>query len=177
MIEYINIFLAFLIPGIIGFGGGAGSLALTNNCVVDIFQIITQQEMNVIISFSNALPGPIATLLAFGTGFYAKGVLGGTIAFTAMVLPSSIIIIILYNFLIKHKDDYRIKRITKFITPLIFTIFINLTIQFVNQSFISINNDSISVLLIVISLVSIAKFKVHPAIMIFISMIIGFFVL
>ncbi len=176
MSELLKLFIAFLIPGVAGFGGGGAAIGIVNSAVTDTFGLLTQEQMNIIISFSNALPGPIATLLAIGTGFYVKGIVGSIVAFVAMVVPSAIMIIMLYNLLLKYKNDYRVKRITKFILPLIIALFIQLTLNFVLQSFISINNNFITGFILIFTIVSIVKFKIHPAILIIFSMILGYFV-
>ncbi len=177
MTDLINIFLAFLIPGVIGFGGGAATIGMVSSIVVNTFGLLTQDQMNMIISFSNALPGPIATLMALGTGFYVKGIVGGVVALIGMVVPSSIMIILLYNLLVKHKEDYRVKRITKFIIPVIVTVFIQISLSFITQSFISINNIYITIGIILVSVICINKLKIHPANLIILAMVFGYFVL
>lgn len=177
MIEIIKIFLAFIIPGTIGFGGGVASIAITSNAVVNTFELLTQQQMNAIISISNALPGPLATLLALGTGFYVKGIIGGIVGLLAMVVPSSIAIILLYNLLIKYKSDYRVKRITKYIMPIIIILFLQVALSFIIQSFILIDSNNITIGLIIFAIVTIYKLKINPAIIIVISMLYGYFIM
>ncbi len=172
----ISIFFAFLIPAIVGFGGGPASLAIINSAVVDTFGIISQSDMNMIISFSNALPGPIATLLALGVGYYSAGIVGGIVALIALMVPSCVLIIILYNFLMKHKTDYRVKRITKYILPLIVIMFVQLSINFVLQSFNTLNTYVV-LLIMGVSAITILKFKIHPVYLIGSSMLIGYFIL
>ncbi len=177
MDEIIKVFLAFFIPGVVGFGGGPASMAIINTTVVDTFQLVSQSDMNVIISFSNALPGPIATLLALGVGYYAAGVIGGIIAIIGIVAPSCIVIIVLYNYLMKRKDDYRVKRISKYIIPLIIVLFIQITMNFAVQSFVSLNNVFATIGIILVSGVLIIRFKVHPAFSIFGAMLFGYFIM
>ncbi len=177
MSELLRVFLAFFIPGVIGFGGGPASMAIINTTVVDTFSLVSQSEMNVIISFSNALPGPIATLLALGVGYYSAGIIGGIVAIIGIVAPSCIVIILLYNFLMKRKDDYRVKRISKYIVPLIIVLFIQISLNFLIQSFVSMNNSYMTIMIIIISAIAIIKLKIHPAFMIFGSMILGYFVM
>ncbi len=177
MSELIKIFIAFLIPGVVGYGGGPASMAIINSTVVDMFGLISQNDMNVVISFSNALPGPIATLLALGVGYFAGGIVGGIVALIAIVVPSCIVIVVLYNFLMKRKDDYRVKRISKYIIPLIIVLFIQITLNFIIQSFVSLNNIYATIGIILVSAIAIIKLKVHPAFLIFGSMIFGYFIL
>ncbi len=176
MSKLIDIFLAFLIPGLIGFGGGPASIAIINSTVVDTFSIVSQSDMNMIISFSNALPGPIATLLALGVGYYSAGIIGGIVAIIGLILPSCILIIILYNFLMKHKADYRVKRITKYIIPLIVILFVQLSTGFLTQTFSTLE-PFVAIGIMGASAIFILKLKVHPAFLIMGSMFIGYFLI
>ncbi len=173
----LEIFLAFLIPGLIGFGGGPASIAIINNAVVNTFGLVSQSDMNMIISISNALPGPIATLLALGVGYLSAGIVGGIVAMVAIVLPSCIAIILLHNFLNKHRNDYRVKRISKYILPLIIILFVQIATNFFTQSFVVLNNNIATMGIIVISVIAIVKLKIHPAIMILSAMVFGYFII
>ncbi len=61
MMLYWNIFLAFLIPGILGYGGGPASIPLIENEVVQRYEWMTVQEFSEVLALGNSLPGPIAT--------------------------------------------------------------------------------------------------------------------
>ncbi len=150
--ELFKIFIAFLIPGVVGFGGGPASIAIINSTVVDMFGLLSQSDMDMIISFSNALPGPIATLLALGVGFYSSGIIGGIVALIGIMFPSCVMIIISYKFLMKHKEDYRVKRISKFILPLIIVLFFQISVNFLTQSFVSLG-DTVKTLFLIFILV------------------------
>lgn len=172
---YLKIFIAFLIPGVIGFGGGPASIAIINSIVVDNFGLISQSEFNVLVSISNALPGPVATLLALGTGYVSASLLGGIIAVIAIVLPSAVAVIFLYNFLVKHKNDYRIKRILKYIFPVIIALFIQLVYRFLVQSFAGLNNFYLTIFIIISSFLLLVKTKIHPVFIMVLAMILGYF--
>lgn len=175
--EIIQLFIAFLIPGLIGFGGGVASIGIVQQSVVDIFGLLSAEDFNVIIVLSNSLPGPVATLLAIGTGFLKMGILGSIVALTAIVAPSAILVIALFEFLSKNKNDYRAKRMSKYILPVIIALFFGLVYQVAKSSFLSIGNTKVTIALLVISFVAIVKFKVNPIYLIILSMIFGYFCL
>ena len=69
---YWQIFLAFFIPGIVGYGGGPASIPLIEHEVVDRYGWLTVQEFSEVLALGNSLPGPIATKLA-GSGELTAG--------------------------------------------------------------------------------------------------------
>lgn len=175
--ELLNLALAFFISGVIGFGGGVASIALINSLVVDTFSLVSQEYFNIIITISNSLPGPVATLLALGTGYSVYGIIGGIVAVVALVLPSAVVVILLYNVLMKYRNDYRVKRISKYIFPIIIALFIQLIYRFLKQSFVGINNTYATLFLLITTFILFYKFKIHPGILIFGAMIFGYFLL
>lgn len=116
---YLQIFLAFFIPGILGYGGGPASIPLVENEVVKRYEWMTVQEFSEVLALGNSLPGPIATKLAGYIGYEVGGVLGSVIGIFATVAPSLILIIVLLGFLLKYKDSPKVKRLTLFVQPVI----------------------------------------------------------
>ena len=52
---YVDIFLAFFIPGIIGYGGGPASIPLIENQVVSTYGWMTTAEFSDTLALGNAL--------------------------------------------------------------------------------------------------------------------------
>ena len=90
---YVQIFLAFFIPGIIGYGGGPASIPLIENEVVDTYGWMTTAEFSDTLALGNALPGPIATKIAAYIGYNQAGVLGAGVALFAIIGPSLILML------------------------------------------------------------------------------------
>lgn len=186
MLELWNTFFCFFIPGIIGFGGGPGSIGIIQNQAVVNYNFVTSSQFNQLLGLCQALPGPIATTLAFSIGYVNFGMLGGIIATIGIILPSIIIIILLYTFLVKNKDDYRVKRISKFIIPLVIALFTQVVFSFFLQSFADIDGNIHTIILILISFVAYAlpyiapkkfKYDIHPLFIIVFSMLYGYFII
>ncbi len=101
---YWEIFLAFFIPGIVGYGGGPSSIPLIQAEVVDRYGWFTVSEFGEILAVGNALPGPIATKMAGYIGYEVGGIVGSFVALFATVAPSLIAMLFLLGILLKFKD-------------------------------------------------------------------------
>ncbi|GGH71478.1 putative transporter YwrA [Compostibacillus humi] len=173
---YVQIFWAFFIPGILGYGGGPASIPLIENEVVRRFGWMTVQEFSEVLALGNSLPGPIATKLAGYIGYEMGGVLGAVIGTFATVAPSLVLMIFLGTLLYKFKDSPKVKRLTLFVQPVIAILLGVLTWKFFSESMEGIGVWQ-TLLLGVISFLLIEKWKVHPAFVIAGALIYGGFFL
>lgn len=169
---FIEIFLAFFIPGIIGYGGGPASIPLIQAEVVDRFQWVTVEEFGELLAIGNALPGPIATKMAGYIGYEVGGAFGSFVALFAIVAPSLIAMLFLLGLLYKFKDSPRVKRMTALIKPSIAILLGMLAFQFFSTSYFGAGIIQTLVIAIV-SLLLLEKFKVHPALVIVSALIYG----
>jgi chromate transporter len=92
---YWQIFLAFFIPNIIGYGGGPPSIPLVQAEVVDHYGWMTNAQFSQILALANSLPGPIATKLAGYIGYEIGGVWGAIIGLFASMGPTVIAMLLL----------------------------------------------------------------------------------
>lgn len=76
---YLHLFLAFFIPGLIGFGGPS-TIPLMQKEVVDHYQMMTLTEYSSVIAIGNIFLGPIVTKLAGYIGYELAGMLVAVIA-------------------------------------------------------------------------------------------------
>lgn len=162
---YWQVFLAFFLPGIIGYGGGPSSIPLVEYEVVYRYGWLTLEEFGEVLALGNALPGPIATKMAAYIGYLQAGVLGATIGVFATVAPSMILMISLLSILYKFKDSPRVKKMTMLIRPSI-----AILLGVLAYRFFSTANTNIGFLqtsfLVAVSYFLLEKKKVHPAIVI-----------
>ncbi|MDQ0157109.1 chromate transporter [Robertmurraya andreesenii] len=159
---YWKIFLAFFIPGILGYGGGPASIPLIENEVVDRYGWLTVNEFSEVLALANALPGPIATKMAGYIGFQQAGFLGATVAIFATVGPSLILMLGLLGILMKHKDSPRVKRMTTLIRPVIAVLLGVMTYDFFFSAYEGVGIWQ-TLFLGVGSYILMEKMKVHPA--------------
>jgi chromate transporter len=162
MILYWHIFLAFFIPGILGYGGGPASIPLVENEVVDRYEWLTVSEFSEVLALGNALPGPIATKMAGYIGFQQGGILGAAVGIFATVAPSLILMVGLLAVLYKYKDSPQVKRMSSYVRPAICVLLGVMTYSFFATSYVDAGMLQ-TLFLIVASYLLLEKFKFHPA--------------
>ncbi|MCK6206002.1 chromate transporter [Bacillus infantis] len=169
---YIQIFLAFFIPGILGYGGGPASIPLVENEVVDRYGWLSTSEFSEMLAMGNTLPGPIATKMAGYIGYEQGGVLGAAVGVFATVAPSLILMIGLLGLLMKYKESPRVKRMTVVIRPVIAVLLGIMTYDFLFSSYEGAGLWQ-TIFIGLVSFVLMEKFKVHPAYVIAGSLVYG----
>ncbi|MEK4520292.1 chromate transporter [Psychrobacillus sp. FSL W7-1493] len=169
---YWQLFLAFFIPGILGYGGGPASIPLVEHEVVENYEWMTTQEFSEVVALGNSLPGPIATKMAGYIGYTEGGILGAAIALFATVAPSLILMISMMAILLKYKEAPEVKNLTKLIRPVIAVLLGVMTIQFVEESVGGLGIPS-TLILIVGSYLLLEKVKLHPAFVIILALVYG----
>jgi chromate transporter len=166
MIEtYWQLFLAFFIPNIIGYGGGPAIIPLIEAEVVGNYGWLTIQQFSETLALGNALPSPIATKMAGQIGYSVGGSIGAIIAVFATVAPSLILMMLLLAILYRYKDSIKVKSMTLFVRPVIAIMMVILTWKLLASSYL--HSGAIhSVFLIVASYVLLERLKAHPALVI-----------
>ncbi|MGD7043370.1 chromate transporter [Jeotgalibacillus proteolyticus] len=162
---YWEIFLAFFIPGILGYGGGPASIPLVENEVVNRYEWMTTQEFSEVLALGNSLPGPIATKMAGYIGYAEGGWLGAGVALFATVAPSLILMVALLSLLLKYKDSPRVKMMSSLVRPTIAVLLGVMTWGFFADS-IKASGGIQTAVLAIISFILMEKMKVHPALVI-----------
>ena len=169
---YLQIFLAFFIPGILGYGGGPASIPLVEQEVVQNYEWMDSQEFAEVLALGNALPGPILTKMGAYIGYEAGGVLGSIVAISASVLPSLLLMIFLAAILYKLKGTNKFKTLTLLIRPVIAILLGVIVVDFLFNSF-DVSGTFHTVFLIIVSFVLLQVVKLHPAVVIVIGLIYG----
>ncbi|SDH15755.1 chromate transporter [Alteribacillus persepolensis] len=169
---YVEIFWAFFIANLLGYGGGPATIPLIQNEVVNQYEWMNLNEFSELLAIANALPGPIATKMGGFIGYEVGGVLGAVVALIATVAPSAIAVIILFKFASMFKDSLQIKFMTRSVQPVIAILLGVLALQFFYTSF----EDSGIIHLLLLSVVSyfsLEKFRIHPALVILGALLYG----
>jgi chromate transporter len=169
---YWQIFLAFFIPGILGYGGGPASIPLVENEVVDRYGWMSTQEFSEVLAIGNSLPGPIATKLAAYIGYTEGGIIGSIVGLFASVAPSIILMLVLMAVLLKYKDKPQVKNISIIVRPVIAVLLGVMTYQFAKDSVLSLGTIY-TVIMVAGSYLLLEKLKWHPALVIVIALVIG----
>lgn len=159
---YVKIFLAFFIPGILGYGGGPASIPLIENEVVDRYGWMTVNEFSEVLAMGNALPGPIATKMAGYIGYAEGGIFGAAVGVFAAVAPSLLLMIGLLSLLMKYKDSPKVKRLSVVVRPVIAVLLGVMTYDFFFSSYDQLGVSQ-TLLIGGGSFILMEKMKVHPA--------------
>ncbi|WP_077330291.1 chromate transporter [Virgibacillus siamensis] len=173
---YWHIFLAFFIPGILGYGGGPASIPLVENEVVQRYGWMTIQEFSEVLALGNALPGPISTKMAGYIGYEVGGIPGAIIGVFATVAPSLILMIALLGVLYKYKDSPKVQRLTMYVRPVIALLLGIMAWNFFAESYQGIGIWQ-TALLIAVSYLLLEQVKLHPAFVIAGALVYGGFFL
>ena len=116
---HIEIVMAMLRTGVLGFGGGPSVIPLFRHEAVFRYKWIDDEEFGDILAFANALPGPIATKMAAQLGYRQKGVSGACTAILAHILPTSIGIVGLIGILYTFKESVIVAGMVAAVRPVV----------------------------------------------------------
>ncbi|SFQ65958.1 chromate transporter [Priestia endophytica DSM 13796] len=176
MMLLLSLFLGFFIANVLGYGGGPASIPLMYEEVVDRYQWLTNAEFSNMLALGNSLPGPIATKIAAYVGYDVFGWWGFLIALFATVFPSAIALILLLKLMQRHRQSQVVKGMTLLVQPVIAIMMLLLTWDMIKDAVGSIGIWQ-SLIIALISLLALGKFKIHPAFMIIAAFAYGGFVI
>ena len=92
---YLQLFLTFFEVGLFTFGGGYAMISLIREKAL-AFGWLSEEELLNMIAVSESTPGPIAVNMATFVGSAEGGFLGSLVATLGVVLPSFIIILLIF---------------------------------------------------------------------------------
>ncbi|RSK28918.1 chromate transporter [Bacillus sp. HMF5848] len=163
--KQLNLFLAFLRVGLLGYGGGPSSIPLVHKEVVEKYKWMNDDEFADVLALGNTLPGPIATKMAGYIGYRVAGVLGMLNAVAATIVPTIILMILLLTTLTSFKDQPWVMGMTKAVVPVVGVMLATLTWDFFKKSKQSLGMK-VALGLIAISVLVLQVLSLHPGILI-----------
>lgn len=119
MTEWWELFVAFFLANVFGYGGGPASIPLMYQEVVTNRSWLTSSEFTNVLALGNSLPGPIATKIAAYVGYDVAGWIGVLAAVGAAVIPSAAALIGLIRLLERFKRAPAVKGMTLLVQPVI----------------------------------------------------------
>ncbi|MGY0692140.1 chromate transporter [Virgibacillus sp. FSP13] len=129
-----NLFIAFFRVGMLGYGGGPGSIPLIHKEVVDKYKWMSGEEFGDLLALANTLPGPIATKLAGYIGHRVAGFWGMLNGVIASILPTIVLMIVLLSSLSSIKDVSWVEGMTAAVIPVVAMMLAVLTWQFFDKA-------------------------------------------
>ncbi|WP_251977105.1 chromate transporter [Salinicola avicenniae] len=130
---YWDLFLAFFIPNIIGYGGGPAIIPLIENEVVGHYGWMTSQQFAETLALGNTLPSPIATKMAGYIGYEVGGLGGSLVATFATVAPSLLLMLVALGTLYRYRESIKVKSMSQWVRPVIMVLMAYLTWSFLSE--------------------------------------------
>lgn len=169
---YWQLLIAFTRSNLLGYGGGPSVIPLMKAEVVDTYRWMTADEFGDAVAIGNTLPGPISTKIAAYVGYKVAGPIGAALSVIGAALPTALIMIALAAVLYRYRDADAVKGMIKAVKPVVFVLFLLLAIEFFPYA----RPDKagwLPAVLAATSFVALYFFKLHQAVAIFASLIIG----
>jgi len=178
---YLKLFWAFLQIGLFSIGGGYAALPLIQEQIVVINNWLTLDEYWDIVTISQMTPGPISINAATFVGVKLGGPFGAVVATFAFILPSVIIVSILYFIYIKYRKLNVINSVLAGLRPAVIGLIASAGVLMIISSFWGSegitwnlsNIDLFAVVIFVACLFVIRKYKVNPIIVLSIAGAVG----
>jgi chromate transporter len=168
---YWQLFIAFFRIGIFGYGGGPTMIPLFHAECVKKYNWVTADDFADNLALGNALPGPIATKMASYIGYRVKGWLGAVVAISAMTLPVLIGMIALLGLVYNLKESGYVSGMIQAIQPVIGVMMAVLAYEFIHKGWKDAGkNKSVVIGLMLVSVILIPFFDIHPGILIGIAL-------
>ena len=173
MMLLILLFSIFFKIGLFSFGGGYAILPLIQADVVDFHKWVNIQQFTDIVAISQVTPGPIslnsATYVGYLVGNKAgiwHGVLTGTVATIGLILPS----VIVMSFFSKFQDNKYIDNAFAGLKIVVVGLILAAAMLLIDK-----NNfiDWKSVVIFVVSMALVLKWKMSPILLTVIAAIVG----
>lgn len=170
-----ELFITFLKIGFVSFGGGYAVIPLIQY-KVEQEQWMLSTSFQEAVSLAGMAPGPIATNLAALIGYHAFGIWGAIASTIGMILPSLIVIVLLAALFYRIHQNKWVKSSFYGLRPIIFGLIIYAAIHFgLSDTDIKQSGWIIIATILVCggTVFGILRFKLHPAIVILLSGLLG----
>ncbi|GAB6169016.1 chromate transporter [Clostridium carnis] len=169
MKKIIEMFIAFFKIGAFTFGGGYAMIPLIEEEVVKNKGWIDKEEFMDILVVSQSLPGALAVNCSIFLGYKIGGLLGAIMALIAVVLPSFTIITLIAAFFMQFRNNYYVNAAFKGITAAVPMLVLVGAISLSK----GLEKNKITIITIIIALIALEIFNLHPVIVILLSAIFG----
>lgn len=167
---YLQLFLSFLQVGLFSIGGGYASMPIIQSQVIDKYGWLTMSEFSDLTSIAEMTPGPIALNAATFVGSNIAGFPGALIATAGCVLPSLVIVSILFFIYKKYGKLESIQKVLQFLRPAVIAFIASAGVKILLNAmsfsgFADIGNiDFTAIIIFAAALISLRKLKINPII-------------
>ncbi len=165
----LDLFISFFKIGAFSFGGGYAMLPYIEDVVIYEHGWLNAKEYIDILAISEITPGPIAINSATFIGFKIAGVLGSLVSTIGVVLPSFIVISLIFYVLSKFENNKVVEWIFQGIRPLVAGLILAAFISVFNNTIADIKAVFISILVFILVYIK----KINPILCILIAGLLG----
>lgn len=169
MKKIIEMFIAFFKIGAFTFGGGYAMIPLIEEEVVNNKKWIEKEEFMDILVVSQSLPGALAVNCSMFLGYKIAGIVGGCVALLAVILPSFFIILLIAAFFMQFRNNYYVNAAFMGINAAVPLLVLVGAISLGK----GLERNTRTIIIIIIALISLVFFDIHPVIVIVASAIYG----
>lgn len=163
-----RLFISFFKIGLFSFGGGYAMLPLIEEEIITHGWLTTREFID-ILAIAEMTPGPIAINAATFLGYKVSGFIGSLTATIAVVLPSFIVISLIFHFVVKFKKSPYVQWIFAGIRPIVLGLIGSAAVTVGKNSFF----DFKSVLLAIFIFLAVTFRRLNPILGIIIAGVIG----
>lgn len=184
----IKLFITFFKIGAFSFGGGYAMIPIIQR-EIERNNWISTKEFIDIIGIAGMTPGPIAVNSAAFVGFKVNDLLGALSAMLGIMLPSFLCVIIIFKYFNKYKDHELNILIFKGIKAVVVGLIASAAISVSKTSLLIAFNardfwirlieapleavNLSAVIILILSLAALIKYKIHPILVILSSAVVG----
>ncbi|WP_323648711.1 chromate transporter [Bacillus safensis] len=174
MPSYIELIIAMVRTGILGFGGGPSVIPLIRHEAVVKYQWINDDEFGETLAIANALPGPIATKMSAYLGYRLKGVSGAIVATAAHILPTCLAMVALVTLVSVLSSSQIIQNMIGAVTPVIAVLLGIMAYEF-GQKALKGFGMIFGIALFLLAFIGLQVLSIHPGIIVMIFLLYGAF--
>lgn len=164
-----DIFLSIFKIGAFTFGGGYAMIPLIEEEVVNNKGWLSKEEFVDILIVAQSLPGALAVNTSIFLGYKISGILGAITTLIAVILPSFFIILIIAIFFMQFRDNYYINAAFQGITAAVPILVLVGAISLSR----GLSKNLRTILTIIIALIALMFFNIHPVLVVVISGVYG----
>jgi len=168
----MQLVVAFLRIGIFGFGGGPSFIPLVEIEAVDNYHWMTSEEFSEVLAMGYTMPGPIATKMAWYIGYKVAGMVGGFTAVTALLLPSTLMMLGLFYFFTAFRHLPWVEGMGRAIRPVV-AVLLAILVWEIGLKSVNTLGVWLSTALIVASAVMLQVLHIHPAVVVSAALLFG----
>lgn len=165
----LELFISFLVIGLVGFGGGYSILKVMIHELVEVKGWISLDRFLDVSAISQSTPGPIALNAATFVGYTVGGVLGSLISTFAVVLGPFIISYFVGSYVLERRDNRIFCGMLIGLRPISVALVASAAISFIPFAL----GGLLQALMMLGSLFFLFRFKVDPIVLILLCGLLG----